>query len=1015
MTIPADAASDEQLIARTRSGDMAAYDELYRRHSDDAAKVARIVTNNSDEAQDIVAEAFTRVLTRLREGGGPDGELTPYLRTVVRRLAIDRHRSSQREGSPSDPTALEVLPRTDDPMARATDKQLVRHAFETLPERWQQVLWHTEIEGRSAASLAPALGSSPNAVAALAYRAREGLRQAYLAVNLSAEVQPECRPYAPKVAPYVRGTLSAHDTREVSAHLAQCGSCRERRDELLLLVSDMRGVLWPALLLPASAATAAAAGAAGAAGGGILAFLSPASWGKQAKQLAATSAGVAAAGVIAASAVLLAGNDDPSEPPRAAPTASSEPDAPADADPQDPPAPDPEPDEPAGDQSAPDEPAGQDPAREPDDPPDDPPDVPESDPVASDPPEVDPSQPSDPPTVDEPDEPDEPTPPDTPDEPTTSPTPDPPTAEEPPRIEVAPPATTVVVAGGSVELTVEVSGTPRPQLQWQSAEPPTDEASGATAQAAGSDSTGGDVIVGPPASAFTATAVSAAPVSWLPTTAPSWRPTSPVDPPLSPLDLPPSGTSSPSVGITPSPTGTPSPPDTPSPSTSPTETPSPTATATSPEPSPTPTTSVTQPPTPGTPESSPPPDPGEQEWVDIKGATSDTLVIDELRAEHDGRAYRLLARNPAGTVASEPAVLTVKYRPDVTASPQDVQVPEGDTATFEASAVGNPEQMSVAWQVREPGGSWSEASSAGVESRSGGAESGTGEAESDSGGAEQSTSTTLEISDVSRDLDGNEYRAVFTNDLGSSHSDPATLTVHWAPEIQTPPADVEAYDGDDATFSATATAKPAASWYWESRAPDSGTWTRIEGAGGGPGAEASLTLSDVTVDDDGTQYRAVFTNDQGTVESEAATLTVRPPTGSIRFTQPDGTTLCVTQQGHQATLEECVGTQLWERPGDGTIRSVETGECLDALGGPIFVTVRPCDDAGSQQWDLDTRTQDLQQIKLKPWQDLVDVCLDTRDVGTPGHSRLSIWSCYEQNEDGYESQLFRFVRATSDD
>ncbi|WP_129667543.1 sigma-70 family RNA polymerase sigma factor, partial [Phytoactinopolyspora endophytica] len=262
MTTPAEAPSDAELISRTRDGDMNAYDELYRRHYDDASRVARIVTNNSDEAQDVVAEAFTRVLTRVREGGGPDAELTPYLRTVVRRLAVDRHRSAQRDGQPTDQAILEILPRTDDPMARATDRELVRQAFETLPDRWQQVLWHTEIEGRSPASLAATLGSTPNAVAALAYRAREGLRQAYLAVNLSSDVRAECRPYAPKVAAYVRGTLSAQHTRAVTTHLGECEHCRERRDELLLLVSDLRGTLWPALLLPATAGTAVIAGAA---------------------------------------------------------------------------------------------------------------------------------------------------------------------------------------------------------------------------------------------------------------------------------------------------------------------------------------------------------------------------------------------------------------------------------------------------------------------------------------------------------------------------------------------------------------------------------------------------------------------------------------------------------------------------------------------------------------------------------------------------------------------------------
>jgi hypothetical protein len=40
------------------------------------------------------------------------------------------------------------------------------------------------------------LGLSANSVAALAYRAREGLRQAYLQMHLSGAVRDECRPVA---------------------------------------------------------------------------------------------------------------------------------------------------------------------------------------------------------------------------------------------------------------------------------------------------------------------------------------------------------------------------------------------------------------------------------------------------------------------------------------------------------------------------------------------------------------------------------------------------------------------------------------------------------------------------------------------------------------------------------------------------------------------------------------------------------------------------------------------------
>jgi RNA polymerase sigma factor (sigma-70 family) len=259
--------TDAELIARTRGGDMTAYDELYRHHADDARRVARIVSDNSDEADDIAAGAFTHVLATLQSGGGPDEELAPYLRTIVRRLAVERYRASRPDGTPAD-HALEEPPGPDGPAARATDRDLVRRAFETLPDRWQRVLWHTEIEGRSPAELASTLGSTPNAVAALAYRAREGLRQAYLSVHLSSAIPDECRPYVPKLAAYVRGTLTPSDDQWVSDHLDQCQHCRERHDELLLLVSDLRGVLWPALLAPAVAVrgSVAAAGVAAAAG-----------------------------------------------------------------------------------------------------------------------------------------------------------------------------------------------------------------------------------------------------------------------------------------------------------------------------------------------------------------------------------------------------------------------------------------------------------------------------------------------------------------------------------------------------------------------------------------------------------------------------------------------------------------------------------------------------------------------------------------------------------------------------
>ncbi|HEX5996576.1 MAG TPA: zf-HC2 domain-containing protein [Jiangellales bacterium] len=265
MTPSAQQLTDALLLERTRAGDLSAFDALYRRHGSDARRVARIVSDNRRQADDIVAEAFARVLAKIRAGAGPTDVLMPYLRIVVRRLAVDRHRAGGSDERSADPALLDELPTADDGIAPRPDHDLVRAAFESLPERWQRVLWHTEIEGRAPASLVPALAGSSNAVDALAYRAREGLRQAFLAIHVAVSAPPLCRPYVPRLAAYIRRTLPHEEDVSVASHLDVCAPCRDRRDELLLLDSDVRSALVPALLGTITARGADATALVGAA------------------------------------------------------------------------------------------------------------------------------------------------------------------------------------------------------------------------------------------------------------------------------------------------------------------------------------------------------------------------------------------------------------------------------------------------------------------------------------------------------------------------------------------------------------------------------------------------------------------------------------------------------------------------------------------------------------------------------------------------------------------------------
>ncbi len=239
--------SDAELILSTRAGDSDAYAELYSRHVDSAKAAAHALTRSKADVDDIVAEAFSRVLSVLQRGGGPDVSFRPYLLTSVRNAFYDRTRKAKREevtDEVEDSVNFSLLDMTNS----EDDRALVATAFASLPERWQLVLWHTEVEGRSPAEVAPLIGLAPNAVAALAYRAREGLRTAYLQSHLQQPMDVSCKECATNLGAYVRDGLSARDRRRVEDHLEGCASCKALLVELQDANTHLRAVLIPLIV-----------------------------------------------------------------------------------------------------------------------------------------------------------------------------------------------------------------------------------------------------------------------------------------------------------------------------------------------------------------------------------------------------------------------------------------------------------------------------------------------------------------------------------------------------------------------------------------------------------------------------------------------------------------------------------------------------------------------------------------------------------------------------------------------
>ena len=242
--------ADTDLIGRMRSGDDTAYEELYRRHAEAVRRYARTCCRDAHTADDLTAEVFARMLQAVRGGSGPEYAVRAYLLTCVRRVAADWTRSAKREqlvddfavfatqsarsSDAADDTAsigsfgagLELG--ADVRAMHEAEQSMAMQAFRSLPERWQAVLWHTEVEDESPSEVAMLFGLDANGTRVLASRAREGLKQAYLQAHVSATLtsDEECARYADQLGAYARGRLRTRAERGLRKHLEECARCR---------------------------------------------------------------------------------------------------------------------------------------------------------------------------------------------------------------------------------------------------------------------------------------------------------------------------------------------------------------------------------------------------------------------------------------------------------------------------------------------------------------------------------------------------------------------------------------------------------------------------------------------------------------------------------------------------------------------------------------------------------------------------------------------------------------------
>ena len=292
MTAPSVAlVSDEDLVAAVAEGDdPTAVEELYRRHWDANLVFAKRLMANDFDAEDIASESFLKVVAAIRRGLGPRGPFRPYMFRAVRSCAADHWGAQARHSLDG---AVEAAPEEDPGYARVldeADRSLAASAFASLPIRWQTVLWHLDVEGDPPRRVGPLLGLEPNAVSAVAARARRGLRQAYLQAYVAGSLDEACQPTLPLLAKSVVEDLSGREAKKLRMHTDRCLKCKTALGDLEDVSSTMRLAVGPWFVGPLIPML-------GLKGAGQFASLpaDPGSW--LAGQAALTQLSVAAAGI----------------------------------------------------------------------------------------------------------------------------------------------------------------------------------------------------------------------------------------------------------------------------------------------------------------------------------------------------------------------------------------------------------------------------------------------------------------------------------------------------------------------------------------------------------------------------------------------------------------------------------------------------------------------------------------------------------------------------------------------
>lgn len=270
-------------------------------------------------------------------------------------------------------------------------------------------------------------------------------------------------------------------------------------------------------------------------------------------------------------------------------------------------------------------------------------------------------------------------------------------------------------------------------------------------------------------------------------------------------------------------------------------------------------------------------------FTDIAGATSPTLTI-RIDAAKNGARYRAVFTNTAGEATSAAAALAVTPGLALLADPAPQTAAVGTMVTFTAAAEGTKKPRAQ-WQVSTDGGATfvNLPGAVGVKLRV----------------------------KVLATVDGNLYRAVFTNVAGSAATTAAGLTADYSVTVAGMRRPLIVPVGADVSLTGSVRGLTAPTVQWEVSTDKGKTYTPV------PGATAATLTFTAAAGDTGKYFRAVFT--AGTKVRRTGPVVLTVGTAPAVTTPPASTTVAA---GQTATFSVAIaGTPVvkvqWQVSTDG--------------------------------------------------------------------------------------------------